>query len=257
MQPTKGGMRRSLTTNSLVLVSDPTKSIYEDRWIDDVFHYTGMGLRGDQRIDANQNKTVAESPESDVSLFLFEVFDRGNYIYQGQVELASEPYKETQPDIDHNLRYVWVFPLKLQAGVAYKPTPDKLIQSKQEKKQREASRLSYSELERRAKYSRKGVGRRQVISKTYERNVYVAELAKRIANGKCQLCGNDAPFKDRKGVPYLEEHHLTWLSEGGEDVIENTVALCPNCHRKMHVLNLTEDVRKLNAIVSERLRPYN
>lgn len=52
-------MRRSISTNTLVIVSDHTKSIYEDRWIGNVFHYTGMGLTGDQRIDATQNKTVA------------------------------------------------------------------------------------------------------------------------------------------------------------------------------------------------------
>ena len=42
-----------------------------------------------------------------------------------------------------------------------------------------------------------------------------------------------------------------WLSEGGEDSIENTVALCPNCHRKMHVVNLQEDIDKLNRIANE------
>lgn len=24
-----------------------------------------------------------------------------------------------------------------------------------------------------------------------------------------------------------------WLSNDGEDTIDNTIALCPNCHRKM------------------------
>ena len=44
-----------------------------------------------------------------------------------------------------------------------------------------------------------------------------------------------APFKKRNGEPFLEVHHVMWLSEGGSDSIENTVALCPNCHRKVHV----------------------
>ncbi|MFP5111610.1 HNH endonuclease [Bacillaceae bacterium C204] len=43
----------------------------------------------------------------------------------------------------------------------------------------------------------------------------------------------------------METHHIVWLSKGGDDTIENTVAICPNCHRKMHALNLAEDVRKL------------
>jgi 5-methylcytosine-specific restriction enzyme A len=68
---------------------------------------------------------------------------------------------------------------------------------------------------------------------------------KRVANGKCRLCEAPAPFLDKDGEPYLECHHIEWLSQGGEDSIENAVALCPNCHRKMHVLNLTKDIRKL------------
>ena len=40
-----GGMRRSKATNTLVLVSDHTKSLYHDRWIDGLFHYTGMGTK--------------------------------------------------------------------------------------------------------------------------------------------------------------------------------------------------------------------
>jgi hypothetical protein len=35
------------------------------------------------------------------------------------------------------------------------------------------------------------------------------------------------------------------LSENGEESIENTVALCPNCHRKMHILNLQSEGRFL------------
>ena len=85
----------------------------------------------------------------------------------------------------------------------------------------------------------------QLSSSTYTRNPYVTELAKRRAKGYCQLCNNPAPFSDKDGNPYLETHHVVWLSQGGEDTIENTVALCPNCHRKLHVLALQSDIDKL------------
>ena len=77
------------------------------------------------------------------------------------------------------------------------------------------------------------------------RDPYIAEYAKRRANGVCQLCMRSAPFKKTNGDPYLESHHIIWLSEGGTDSVENTVALCPNCHKKMHVVNLPEDVQRL------------
>ena len=73
----RGGMRRSHRTNSLVLISDYTKGIYEDKRIDNVFHYTGMGLVGDQNLSFHQNKTLAESSVNDIGIYLFEVFEQG------------------------------------------------------------------------------------------------------------------------------------------------------------------------------------
>ncbi len=56
-----------------------------------------------------------------------------------------------------------------------------------------------------------------------------------IAQGKCEECKSNAPFKRASnGSPYLEVHHKKPLADGGKDVIENTIALCPNCHREKH-----------------------
>ena len=78
-----------------------------------------------------------------------------------------------------------------------------------------------------------------------EQNACVAEFAKRRANGVCQLCDRTAPFCNKLNEPYLELHHIRALAQGGADAIANTVALCPNCHKKMHILNLKEDRKKL------------
>ena len=43
---------------------------------------------------------------------------------------------------------------------------------------------------------------------------------------------------------------MIWLSRGGEDSTENTVALCPNCHTRMHILDEPEDVEKLKSVIS-------
>ena len=88
-------------------------------------------------------------------------------------------------------------------------------------------------------------GSRQVQSKMYMRDPYVSEFAKRRAAGHCQLCRSAAPFLDKSGKPYLETHHIVWLSQGGADTIENTVVLCPNCHRKMHVIDAADDIGTL------------
>ena len=79
----------------------------------------------------------------------------------------------------------------------------------------------------------------------FVRNPYIAEATKRRANGICQLCRKAAPFTRLDGNPYLESHHIIWLSEGGSDSLNNTVALCPNCHKKMHIINDKKDIIKL------------
>ena len=62
----------------------------------------------------------------------------------------------------------------------------------------------------------------------------VAEVLYR-AEGICAKCQNPAPFNRKMdNTPYLEVHHIIHLADGGEDTIENTEALCPNCHRHRH-----------------------
>lgn len=62
-------------------------------------------------------------------------------------------------------------------------------------------------------------------------------IAKRLfhARGRCEMCKNKAPFlRKSTGIPYLEVHHIVPLYLGGEDSFTNTMAICPNCHRKEH-----------------------
>lgn len=56
-----------------------------------------------------------------------------------------------------------------------------------------------------------------------------------IADGRCEKCRKPAPFRRlRDNTPYLEVHHVKLLSQGGLDTVENTQALCPNCHSEVH-----------------------
>ena len=62
----------------------------------------------------------------------------------------------------------------------------------------------------------------------------VAEVLWR-AEGHCEGCKAAAPFiRNSDKSPYLEVHHRLRLSEGGEDTVQNAIALCPNCHRERH-----------------------
>ena len=107
-----GGMRRSRATNTLVIVSDYTKGLYQDKWIGGTLHYTGMGKVGDQDINWAQNATLAECGSNGVDVHLFEVIDPGEYIYCGRIELVAPPYTDTQPDDNGDNRLVWMFPVR-------------------------------------------------------------------------------------------------------------------------------------------------
>lgn len=237
-----GGIRKSNKNNLLVIIVDHTKSTYQDRWEKDILHYTGMGLKGDQKLES-QNKTIAESNSNDIEMYLFEVFVTNKYLYQGKVKLGGKPYIEDQPDIENNIRKVYIFPLKLLTDLV--PVEYKEYSLLIEKINKPLKKLNIEELEKKAKFISKNPGTRKISSVIYERNPYLVEIIKRKSKGICSLCKENAPFKDKKGEPFLEVHHIVWLSENGEDRLDNMVALCPNCHRKMHILNIEEDKKKL------------
>lgn len=74
------------------------------------------------------------------------------------------------------------------------------------------------------------------------------------ACGKCELCKMDAPFIDKQGIPFLEVHHIVTLANGGPDIVENCVALCPNCHRKTHHgQEVDQLVAKLKLVGTNRI----
>ncbi len=87
----------------------------------------------------------------------------------------------------------------------------------------------------------------------YKRLSAVGRKAVRRANGTCELCENGAPFRDDRGHPFLEVHHVISLSQGGKDRPNNTVALCPNCHRHCHH---GEDREKVTEKLQQRLRAF-
>lgn len=120
------------------------------------------------------------------------------------------------------------------------PNPEYVVSEKnyyliQEAKEKDAKKLTISELKDKIRNNPKAPKRMDVATSKFERNPYIAEYVKRIANGICQDCLQPAPFVNKStNEPFLEVHHIDPLSNGGMDTIENTIAICPNCHRKRH-----------------------
>jgi 5-methylcytosine-specific restriction protein A len=236
----QGSLRRSAAAGGLVLVADHTQPWDEDKWIGKVFHFTGMGAAGEEGPESRQNRTLAESRETGVRLWLFEVFTRGQYTYIGEVGLMDSPYRSRQAGADKTLRDVLVFPLAIKG---HKNPP---LLKKEDGG--ETTLRTLEEITRETRTRPEPVpepAARLAFPDLFAPDPDVAECARRNANGLCQLCGLAAPFTGHDGQPYLEIHHIVPLGEGGTDTIGNVAALCPNCHRKMHILKLQTDVARL------------
>ena len=76
------------------------------------------------------------------------------------------------------------------------------------------------------------------------------------SNGVCESCGADAPFSKEDNIPYLEVHHVVNLADDGPDTTENAVAVCPNCHRALHLAdNKGQLIENLYTSVKRLRRP--
>lgn len=89
----------------------------------------------------------------------------------------------------------------------------------------------------------------------FVRNQQVRDWVLQNARGVCESCDSPAPFLSLAG-PFLEVHHLLRLADGGSDTITNALALCPNCHRRLHyAINAPDEIaaiyRKLPRLLQE------
>lgn len=196
---------------------------YDDELLDDgTFLYTGEGRDGDMVMESG-NAAIRDHAEDGNSLHVFEIEDGAwEVTYVGQYEYTDHHWV-TLPDRNDRMREAIRFELVPAGGL------------EMETGHRPLSDLSTEELYEQAKAS--VTGEQSVTEssrKTYRRSEVVKEYALQAAGGVCQGCGSEAPFLDESGEPFLEVHHLKRRSDGGADHPDNVVALCPNCHRRVH-----------------------
>ena len=90
---------------------------------------------------------------------------------------------------------------------------------------------------------------------SYERDPKVVLWVLNNSNGICECCDKKAPFLNKEGKPFLEVHHVKYLAFRGSDLITNAVALCPNCHRKIHYSREEESLKNYLYQKIKRLQP--
>lgn len=96
-----------------------------------------------------------------------------------------------------------------------------------------------SNLQKEAKFENNPKGNRhppkvKTTATVYIRDPQIVAAVLKRAKGKCERCHKKTFKRKKDGTPYLEVHHKKMLKDGGADAMENAIALCPNCHRKIH-----------------------
>jgi 5-methylcytosine-specific restriction protein A len=91
---------------------------------------------------------------------------------------------------------------------------------------------------------------------SFSRDPKVVAWVLKNSNGVCESCEEPAPFTKPDGDFYLEVHHLRRLADGGTDTTSNAVAVCPNCHRRLHFANNRDEVladlyQRIDRLVEE------
>ncbi|OSP53702.1 HNH endonuclease [Pseudoruegeria sp. SK021] len=199
---------------------------YSDRMRSDgVFEYFGEGQVGDMQM-LRGNKHIRDHAENGKDLLLFRKTKEGlrflgQYVYEAD-------HTERSPDREGAIRDAIVFELRhIDAINAHEVEPAQVLT--------DAAPVSLEELRERALAAASATpGHKKQTSTVFERSAAVRAYVLARSRGRCEDCGDLAPFETPSGQPFLEAHHVRRLTDGGPDDPRFVIATCPNCHRRAH-----------------------
>jgi 5-methylcytosine-specific restriction enzyme A len=196
---------------------------YADRLrADGVFEYFGEGQVGDMQLTGG-NKAVAEHSNSGESLLLFRKADTG-LRFEGEM-VCETFHHEQSSDREGDNRRAIVFELRRLEAIS-EIVGEQGVPAKYDLAGLLAKALVAAGIPPKTGTS--------AIRNVYERSRDVRDYVLARAGDKCEGCDSLAPFLRNDGSPYLEPHHIRRLSDGGPDHPAFVIALCPNCHRRVH-----------------------
>jgi 5-methylcytosine-specific restriction protein A len=248
----QNGISSSSTSPAIFLFTGDTGEQYGYRdGFDEagVFSYSGEGQVGDMTFRSG-NKSVRDHAETGRGLYLFKSTGKGNaQRFVGEFTLANHSVRRG-PDRNGDERDIIVFHL-LRVS---EPAADLVPPSTEPTAQTIATPPSLTDARIRAIAAcsgKQGGAGQEAVQTIYARSGAVRDYVILRAQGKCEGCLTSAPFMGMDGLPYLEAHHTTRLSDGGIDHPRFVAALCPTCHRRVHY---GSDGRGMNQALQAKLK---
>lgn len=199
--------------------------------------YTGEGQVGDMTMTRG-NFAIASHSAEGRALHVFETTGKGNpCLYKGEFVYGSHFIRQG-PDRNGNARDVIVFRLipvsnMLQAELA------EAVETDLQTRAVSLTGFDLAELRKAAIAACSPLtavaDSKETVRIAYQRSAEVKRYVLARAKGRCELCGEPAPFNRKSNqTPYLEPHHINRLSDGGLDHPLYVGAICPTCHRWIH-----------------------
>jgi 5-methylcytosine-specific restriction enzyme A len=197
---------------------------YDDRTREDgVFEYFGEGQIGNMVLQRG-NLAIASHAADGKSLLLFRKTKEGRR-FLGEM-VYEKHHIEPAPDREGKQRDAIVFELRPLSAIVEKIDESPDIEPSKTLDQLRALAKEAAGIVPPTKTA----GARNIYQRSRDVRNYV--LAR--ATGHCEGCKAPAPFVRKDGTAYLEPHHIRRVSDGGPDDPSFVIALCPNCHRRVH-----------------------
>ena len=216
---------------------------------DGTFWYTGEGQTGDMKM-VRGNRAIRDHQQEGKTIHLFEYVNTGQVRYVGQAHYLGH-HTEDRPDLEGNIRKAFIFEMDIDTTGSKTPerteSPRNLSKASLKLWTRPLDEIRRLAIERPKLNAT--IQERRII--TYQRSESVRVYVLRRANGICECCSSEAPFKTKKGRPYLEPHHIRRISDGGPDDPRWVAAICPNCHKEVHYGRRGDE---LNQSLADKLR---
>ena len=226
----QGGISTPTSAPIVLLFSNDSGELYgyKDGFQQDgTFLYTGEGQVGDMAFVRGNRALVDHRPDGRL-LHLFEQADKPAHVrYLGEAEYLDH-HETLGPDKNGDIRKVIVFVLGMVSTGRINDDGGFDVSKK-------LSKCNLAELRKAALANggRRASFQERAVLVRYRSEAVKLYVRKR-AGGICEACKQPAPFNTKKGLPYLEPHHITRLADGGPDHPAFVAAICPTCHRRIH-----------------------
>ena len=232
----RNGISPSRKFPLIFIFTDPFKKtdIYEDKWEDDLFLYSGEGKVGDMKFDRG-NKSIRDHHVNGERLFLFEKTKKSGYwTFIDEFKYDGYEFYDCK-DINGKPRRGIQFKL-----LSITKDSSKSIENDHDKGSKEG-RIIYK------------------THKSFERDGSLPiekknKVLKELGYLSCEVC--DFNFTDKygdRGRDYIECHHnipISELNEGDVTKLSDLSLLCSNCHRMIHRKKPWLSIDELKEIIN-------